>query len=344
MINQEVRKMEQGLIVELLIVQIVLIVSLFLVLAFVLRARHNIKLEKKFNKYTVLPLENNEISIFDRINDFIQKVIKGLSNILSKSVFLKRYASTYDKHIKYDELEVKTGMDFISIKFLIGLVTMILYIVTMMFQYVSISFAWLLLSFLLGFFLIDIYLNIEYKKRRKQISDDLLKAIIIMNNSFKSGMSIMQAIEIVKNELEGAIGDEFKKIYLDMSYGLTIETVFDRFYNRVKLDDAKFITTSLTLLNKTGGNIVKVFKSIEREFFDKKKLNDELKTTNASSQFVYKLLLVIPFIISFLIFILNPSYFNPLFKTEIGVLVLMLIVLLYVMYALIIKRIMRIDL
>jgi len=157
-------------------------------------------------------------------------------------------------------------------------------------------------------------------------------------------MSIIQAIEIVKNELEGAIGDEFKKIYLDMSYGLTIETVFDRFYKRVKLDDAKFITTSLTLLNKTGGNIVKVFKSIEREFFDKKKLNDELKMATSSSVFVYKLLLVIPFIVCFLIFILNPSYFNPLFKTQIGLLVLILILLLYLMYAIIIKRIMRVEL
>ena len=118
-----------------------------------------------------------------------------------------------------------------------------------------------------------------------------------MNNSFKSGMSIMQAIEIVKNELDGAIGDEFKKIHLDLSYGLSVEIVFNRFYERVKLDDVKFITTSLTLLNKTGGNIVKVFKSIEREFFDKKKLNDELKTVTASSIFVYRFLLITPFII-----------------------------------------------
>jgi len=335
--------MEQNVIVELLVVQIILILVLFLVLIFVIKARHNIKLEKKFNKYTVLPLENNEPSIFDKINNFINKIITNLTRILKKSHVLSEYAKTYDKHIKYDDLDTMCGMDYISIKFIIAFVVLLLYIITMTFQYVSISLIGIILSFTLGFFIIDIYLTVEYKKRRKQISDDLLKAIIIMNNAFKSGMSIMQAIEIVKNELDGAIGDEFKKIYLDMSYGLTIETVFDRFYNRVQLDDAKFITTSLTLLNKTGGNIVKVFKSIEREFFDKKKLNDELKTTTASSEFVYKMLLVIPFIICALIFILNPSYFNPLFKTNIGILLLTLILLLYIMYAMIIKRIMRID-
>lgn len=336
--------MKEGVIVELLVVQIIIVILLFIVLIYIFKARHNIALEKKFNKYTVLPLNNYELSIFDKINLLISKIITKVSKVIGKSKLLKKYGESYEKHITYDELDTKKGIDFISTKLILGFVTMILYIITMMFQYVGVSFAGLVLSYTLGFFLIDIYIQIEYRKKRRQISEDLLKAIIIMNNSFKSGMSIMQAIEIVKNELDGAIGDEFKKIYLDMSYGLTIETVFDRFYKRVRLDDAKFITTSLTLLNKTGGNIVKVFKSIEREFFDKKKLNDELKTATASSMFVYKLLLVVPFIICLLIFILNPSYFNPLFKTQIGLLVITLILLLYILYAIIIKKIMRIDL
>lgn len=336
--------MKDGVIVELLIVQIILILLLFLILVYVIKVRHNIALEKKFNKYTIGRLQNKELSIFDKINIFINNFIKKVSSLIEKSHLLSKYGESYERHISYDELETKKGIDYISTKIILGFVTLILYLITMMFQYVNISLIGLLLSYIIGFFIIDIYVSIEYRKKRKEISEDLLKAIIIMNNAFKSGMSIMQAIEIVKNELEGAIGDEFKKIYLDMSYGLTIETVFDRFYKRVRLDDAKFITTSLTLLNKTGGNIVKVFKSIEREFFDKKKLNDELKTATASSMFVYKLLLTIPFIICALIFILNPSYFNPLFKTQLGLLMLLLILLLYIMYAVIIKRIMRVEL
>ena len=335
--------MEQGVIVEILILQIIVITLLIITILFIIKARHNISLEKKFSKYTISPLNTKELSIFDKLLIKINKLIKQTSNVLSKITILNKYAKNYEKHITYDQLETRKGIDYISMKFLIGLITVILFLITQMFQYNKISLLGIIISFILGFFILDIFVHIEYKKKRKEISDDLLKAIIIMNNSFKSGMSIMQAIEIVKNELTGAIGDEFKKIYLDMSYGLTIETVFDRFYNRVKLEDAKFITTSLTLLNKTGGNIVKVFKSIEREFFDKKKLNDELKTVTASSTFVYKLLLIIPFIICTLIFILNPSYFNPLIKTQLGIMIIFLLLLLYTLYGFIVKKIMRIE-
>lgn len=335
--------MNDGVIVELLVIQIIVIASLIGIIFYIIYARHNIALDRKFSKYTVPRLVQRDVSIFDKLVIKINVLIKKLSNIIVKSEVLRKYGISYEKHIPYDKIDDRKGIDYVSIKLILGFATIILYIFTEMFQYSRITFAGVVLSFTIGFFITDIFVQIEYKKKRKEISEDLLKAIIIMNNSFKSGMSIMQAIEIVKNELTGALGDEFKKIYLDMSYGLTIEVVFDRFYNRVKLDDAKFITTSLTLLNRTGGNIVKVFKSIEREFFDKKKLNDELKTTTASSNFIYKVLLAVPFVVCILIVTLNPSYFNPLFKTQIGILVLLLILLMYVVYAYVIKRIMRVD-
>ena len=70
-----------------------------------------------------------------------------------------------------------------------------------------------------------------------------------------------------------------------MTYGLSIEVVFERFYNRVKLDDAKYIASSLTLLNKTGGNIVKVFGTREKSFFSKKKRKQEMQKYNYNKVF-----------------------------------------------------------
>ena len=334
---------DNGVILGILVVQMILVAVLITVLYYVLRARRFMELDKKFDKYTVLPVFHKEVSLFDRIFNFIERIIKRLSKIFSKSKVLSDYGKLYEKHISYEELEYRSGIDYISIKFLLGVGASLLYFASMFFKYVSLSFIGVIISFIVGFFIIDIFIQIKYNRRRKTISDDLLKAIVIMNNSFQSGMSIMQAIEIVKDEIDGAIGDEFKKIYLDLSYGLTIEVVFNRFYERVQLEDVKFITTSLTLLNKTGGNIVKVFKSIEREFYDKKKLNDELNTVTSSSMFVYRFLLCVPFVVCLLIYILNPSYFSPMFSNTIGILILALVVILYVLYVLVIRKIMRVS-
>ncbi len=334
---------QSGVLIEIFVVQLIIIAVLIAVLFYAIKARRYFNLERKFNKYSVTPLTNKEISFGDRVVNLFNRLIKKISSFISKSKVLSDYGKRYEKHISFDSLETTSGIDFISIKFLLGFITVILYIITLAFHSTGLSAYGMIGCFLVGFFIIDIFIYFIYNRKRKHISDDLLKAIIIMNNSFMSGASIMQAVEIVKNELDGAIGDEFKKIYLDMTYGLTIEVVFKRFYERVKLEDVKFIATSLTLLNKTGGNIVKVFKSIEREFVDKKKLNDELKTVTAASIFVYRFLLAVPFVICFLIYILNPSYFSPMMHNPLGIAVLVAIVVLYAIYVVVIKKVMKVN-
>ena len=164
-----------------------------------------------------------------------------------------------------------------------------------------------------------------------------------MNNAFGSGKNIMQAIQIVKTELDGPIQDEFEKIYLDISYGLTLDIVFKRFYERVKVEDAKYITSSLTLLNKTGGDIVKVFSRLEKSILDKKNLRNELHSLTSSSRFVFRFLTVLPFAFVLIIFILNPSYFTPLFTSSLGIMVLVFMAILYILYIIIIRRVLEVK-
>ena len=175
-----------------------------------------------------------------------------------------------------------------------------------------------------------------------------------MNNAFKSGKSTLQALKIASLELPEPISDEFKKMYLDMKYGLSIDTgvgipseklntVFDRFAKRVNLEEAVYVSSSLTILNKTGGNIVEVFSSIERTLFDKKKLNEELKNISASPNMIVKVLFIIPIVFTLIIYILNPSYFAPLFSSTLGYMIIGIIVLMFIIYILLLKRITRID-
>lgn len=333
----------QEVIWEVLIVQIICIVALLVMMVLLLRQSKTLKLEKRIDKFALLPINNEENSFFDKIAVLLWKLVKNISKLLKKSVVLNKYGDKYERHITYEERKQKSGIDYVSIKFLLGFLTVILSILTMMFQYKKFPLIIIIAIFFIGFFLPDIFLNIEFRKKRKKVEEDLLKAIIIMNSAFKSGRNIMQAIEIVKDELDGSISDEFQKIYIDINYGLSLEVVFNRFYERVKLEDVKYITSSLALLNKTGGNIVKVFSMIEKTFFDKKKLRNELNSMTASSVFVYRLLISLPFVFALFIIILNPAYFKVMYTTTIGLLISLLIIILYVLYVLVIKKVLRVK-
>lgn len=334
--------MVKEFILDTFVLQIISIFILLIIIFKLLRVTKSIKYEKRIGKYSLSPLKEIDKSFFDKVNEITWKFIKNISSVLNKSAVFKKYGDTFEKHITYEDKTHIEGTDYVSIKFLCGIILVMLNFITIMFTYKSINSILLLFTFIIGFFITDIILFVRYKNKRKRIEEDLLKSIIIMNNAFKSGRNIVQAIEIVKDQLDGPISDEFKKILMDITYGLSLEVVFDRFYHRVKLEDARYITSSLTLLNKTGGNIVRVFASIEKSFYNKKKLRDELKSMTASSTFVFRVLTFLPFVLGLIIYILNPTYFVPFISSTLGVLFLLLLIFLLALYVIVVKRVMRV--
>ena len=98
----------------------------------------------------------------------------------------------------------------------------------------------------------------------------------------------------------------------------------------------------MTVLSKTGGNIVNVFSAIERTLFDKKKLKAELKNLTASSNMIVKILLAVPFVFILLIYVLNPNYFDPLFASPLGYMLLLLIFLILITYVWFLQKLMKV--
>ncbi len=326
-----------------LILIIALIISVLFLFVQIFNELQNMKLERRFDAFSMVSNQEQELSFLDNFLFQLKKLVKKVSFLLKKSHVFSNYGNRYEKYSMNSEEEGFENVDFVAFKLLIGFFFVFLNFLSVLFRFNKTHPISYLLAFLFGFFLLDFILFIKFHKKKEIVETDLLKAIIIMNNSFKSGKNIMQAISTVKNELEGPIADEFKKIYLDITYGLSLEVVFERFYERVKLEDAKYIASSLTLLNKTGGNIVEVFGTIEKNFFHKKRLQDELKSLTASSIFVYRILTFLPIVFSFLIFVLNPTYFHPFFASFLGISILSSIVLLYILYIRTVRKVMKVK-
>lgn len=329
--------------IPLFVLQLIVILILIVIMVQILMFKNASRLEKRIGKYGIDPINNNITSFFDKGLRTYNNIIKRLSKIFSRSTIIKNYVNKYNKYIEYSDKDDIKPMDYFSSKIILILVLFFIVILFNVLQYKNLTFVQIFLVFIIGFFTIDVVLFVKEKIRRKRIDEDMLKAIIIMNSAFKSGRTTMQAIEIVKNELEGPIGEEFKKMYVDITFGLELDVVFERFAKRVDTEDARYITASLTIMNKTGGDIVKVFSSIEKSFFNRRKLQHELKTLTASSEIMFKVLVSAPFIIFILLFVLNPSYFDPLFTTEIGYIIIGLILIIFVLYVYFVKRIMRIK-
>ena len=246
----------------------------------------------------------------------------------------------YDRYVTDD---VTRGIDFITHKFVICIVFVLLVIFASAIQGKLINIYQIIFSLLFGFFILDIVLYLVNINRKKKIENDMLQAIIIMNNAFKAGKSTIQAVEIAYKKLPKPINMEFKRILDELRYGLRVDAAFDRFAKRVNIPEAEYLSSSLTILNKTGGNIIGVFNSIEKTLFDKKKLKEELKNSTTVSKLVTKILLIIPILVVLIIYVLDSSYFDPFFSSPIGILMLGFALVMFIIYAYLLDKIVKVD-
>ena len=292
--------------------------------------------EKRLKRYSVHSAKE-DMSFMDRV---IQKYKKEISRFENNET-LQKHSQSYKKYITVGEKE--NPVSFLIYKLTIGIIFTTIAVISTLLSGKIMSIIGIIISFIIGYYIYDIYLYISTKRKMKKIKNDMLRAVILLNNSFKAGKSILQATKIASQKLPKPISEEFKRIYQDMSYGLSADIAFQRFAKRVNLEEATYIASSLTILNKTGGNIVSVFTSIEKTLFDRKKLENDLKTSASASNFVVKFLMIIPIIFVLVIYVISPTYFDPLFSSPLGYFILLIMWMMFIIFIYLLNKIMKVK-
>ena len=320
---------------SLWITRIVLLILVIVALIAIYRIQRIIYLDKRLSDYSVHGMDDT-ISVMDRVGISYRSFLSRFQN----SDKLKKHADRYRKYVVLGDND--HPVFFIIRKLIIGFGFTFLVVISSFLNGKFVSFFGIIFSFIFGYYLYDIYLYFYVKYKKKRIKNDMLRAVILMNNSFKAGKSIMQAVYIASEELPKAIGMEFRRIYQDMSYGLSADLAFQRFSKRVRLEEATYVASSLSILNQTGGNIVSVFNTIEKTLFDRKKLENDLKTSAAASNLVVKFLMVIPVVFVILIYAINPHYFDSLFSSFLGYFLLFIMWFMFIIYIYLLNKILKV--
>lgn len=320
---------------QLISILIVGILSIIFISWFLIVIR-TLSYQKRVKEH-VIDYEDNYISLIDKLINMVTKFRNKLARSLRKS---KIDTIFYSNNTKEDKVYYSK---LLASKIILSLTVIIVYLILSLITLTKVKLAFILLVFIIGFYIPDFINYIKLKLAKKKIENDLLKAISLMNNSFKSGKSIIQAIEVVYKELDGPIASEFEKIHKDILHGLSLTTAFKRFNERVELDDIKYITSSLLILNETGGNITSVFTSIENSLYTRRSLELEFKAIVASSRLIFYFFTFLPVLLWVVMGIGNNTYFTIFFNSVLGILLFIIILLLYIIYIIVIKSIMKIE-
>lgn len=325
----------------LLMYQSSIIILVIIFLLFVLKFIKTIQLEERISPFAISHDDDLDDSVFDNLINIYSKIQHKLSSILEKSSLMIKLSKRYSKYVPLTDNHLKE-IDFISDKIVLGF---LIVIVTFASQILKLNILMpyeLIIPFIIGFLIIDVYYSIKYAIYYKQLENDLLQAVMIMNNAFKAGKSIVQAVSLVAEELDSVVGREFNKMLVELNFGLDVNVVFERFSERIKLKEAEYLTSSLSILNQTGGDIVKIFNSIEKTMIEKRKISLELDALTASSKIILYVLFIVPILFIGFITMIDPTYFSPFFESSFGLAIFAIVVILYLIYIFIVNKLMKV--
>ena len=165
--------------------QIGIFIILLGILFSILFYRRSVKLEKRISRYGIEPLNDNSLSVLDNMEHYYDRLNKKIGDLLLKSVFISKYANRYEKYLGIVNKKYKRSIDIVATKVIVGIIFLGIGIFSKTIQYEVLSFVEMLIPFFIGFIAPDLIYKYRYKIYRDTLENDLLQAIIVMNNAFK---------------------------------------------------------------------------------------------------------------------------------------------------------------
>lgn len=182
-----------------------------------------------------------------------------------------------------------------------------------------------------------------HQRRTNKLVLQMVDALSLMSNGLKSGLSTVQSLGLVTQEMENPIQQEFNLILSENKLGVPLEDAFLNFSKRVVSDDVEMFVTSINILKETGGNLAETFDTIVNTIRERIKVENKISALTAQGLYQGIFVMAIPPIMAVVFYQTDPAFMRPLFETAMGWGIIMLIFLLEAFGFFVIMKIIKID-
>lgn len=318
--------------------QIFLLLLIILLILIVKRFRMSIKHENRIKDFSIAPDEDILIINHYRMN--YVKFINYLSFYFRNSVFLNKYAKYYEPYVGIVNNYYKSGLEFIISEIVFSILTLLsIDILLILNGYILTPFGFvmtILLSY--GFIAFNHYK--KFNNYRKEIKKSFYEFMTILLALLKDN-SFIQSLDLVINKTKGSVNKELNKMKRDLEYGLSIHDAFVRCYERTKIREFNIIAEYIYVIPNIGGNTSDSFDLSYTTLLEKSKMERKVFNKTLGMYMFLVLLSLIPLFVFLNYLVFNYEYFFYITSTIMGRLIIFAIIILYLVYILSIRFIVR---
>jgi tight adherence protein B len=174
------------------------------------------------------------------------------------------------------------------------------------------------IGFIIGYSLPRFWIRKKERERFKKFNDGLEDMIMTVIGSLRAGFSFAQALKTVVDESDAPMKDEIELLMKEMQYGTSMEEALEHLKERMPSEDLDLLVQAVLIQRQVGGNLAVVLETIVRTIRDRNKIQRQVKTLTAQGRMSGWVIGLLPFGLSVVLYLVQPSYIGTLFTHPIG--------------------------
>jgi tight adherence protein B len=194
-----------------------------------------------------------------------------------------------------------------------------------------------------GFTAPRLMLAAQQRQRQKALEAQLPDALELIANSVRAGLSLVQALEVVANDAPKPVSEEFTEIVRDVRLGLAPEEALEKLSLRWKNPDLELFVIAANVSRRTGGNLADVAGQIVETVRERVRLKGRIASLTAQGIMSGWVVGLLPAGLLLAMSLLDPELIGGFVRHPLGMVMLGAGLVMELAGALVIKKIVNID-
>jgi len=187
------------------------------------------------------------------------------------------------------------------------------------------------------------YVSYARQKRMLKFEEHFPEAIDLIARALRAGHALPTGIQMVGDEMPAPIGTEFRTLYDEQNFGLTMPDALRNFASRIPVLDARFFVTAVLTQRESGGNLAEVLDNLASVIRDRFKVKRQIRVIAAHGRITGWVLALLPPSLALVTLTLNPEHLGTLLGSELGEQMIIAAVSLQVVGTLIMRKIVNVE-
>ncbi len=181
------------------------------------------------------------------------------------------------------------------------------------------------------------------KRRLQAMQRQLPDAVAAMAASLRGGAGLWQAIESVPRHQPKPVAQEFALVLRQHRMGMPLDEALQGLAVRTAVYDLRMLVATLAIARDLGGGLAEVLERLAQTVRRRVAMEDRIDALTAQGRLQGRIVGALPLLLGGVLYLMEPGPMSRLLLTPAGWVVLGIVATLEIVGALLIRRIVRID-